>query len=381
MSSPTTERPGTPAEWRRRTRSAPDARANLSRGSWWYLFYLVSLVFQPLFDPATTLVHWVGAAAVVAVYVPLFGAASRSNRLAWWMPYVSLGFTLTVFWFNSGALVFAVYAAAFVASTRPRKLTYRWCAFLSLCALGLTLVAPVPLPYNLVAFGFPAVIIWVVALTCLADIERERQTDQLRVENVRVEHLATAAERERLARDLHDALGQTLTEVVVRSQLARKVTAKDPDRAAKELAEIERAARRSLDEVRSAVKGWREVRIDDELAIAERALGAGEVRVHIERDPAFNPPPTTETALALALREATTNVVRHANASNCRIAFSRDGIFDVVEVSDDGVGTPAPDGEGLTGMRERVVALGGEMIRECSNGTTMTVRAPSGVAR
>lgn len=366
--------------------SDDDARTRRASGSrwrtsgWWYLAFLANLLFQPLFNPDTGAFEWVVVAAAVIVYVPLFlRVVLVGGRLARWAPHLSAAIGLAVFPFNGGATVFMVYAAAFAGAQYSRRVAYRWFVGLSLVTLALAATVPLELPVALMVFALPVVLIWAIGLASLSEAERDRTTTQLRIDNARIEHLAAATERERLARDLHDLLGQSLTEVIVRTQLARRLAPVDLAGAQTELAEIERSSRRALDEVRSVVRGWSEVRLEDELDTARRGLEAAGVTTIVERDPAFDPPPTTETALALALREATTNVTRHARASTCRIELRREGPHDVLQVADDGRGGHFVEGSGLTGMRERVAALGGIVDRRTDAGTSITVRLPTGV--
>lgn len=361
--------------------ATPQSRATRWRDSgWWYLVFLINMVIASYFDPRAGVLAWSVTIAVIVVFVPLYLLVTmRGGRLHRWSPWIATAIGVAAFPLNGASTVLFVYAAAFAATSVPRRLAYRWFVGLSALTLVLAAFGPIPLPFALIAFGLPVLFVWVIGLVCIEEVERDQANAQLRIDNARIEHLATATERERLARDLHDMLGQSLTEVIVRTQLARRLGSNDPARAETELAEIERAARRALDEVRGAVRGWSEVRIDEELDVARRGLEAADIVVHVERDPEFDPPPTTETALALALREATTNVLRHAAASSCRVELRRIGGDDVLQVADDGRGGQAPDGNGLTGMRERVAALGGAVERRTDAGTTLTVRLPAGV--
>lgn len=354
---------------------------------WWYLGYLVVLVFPPTFDPSSGVREWIVTIASGTVFVTLYAAVIlRPRRFGRFGPPAAVALAVLTYPFNSGAAVYLVFAAAFAASVGPRRLAMRWFAGLSLLTLVFALIAPLPSPFAIAVFGAPLVFVWVVGFAVLDEVERDEEAGRLRIDNARIEHLATAAERDRISRDLHDLLGQSLTEVIVRSQLVRRLAEADPARAAEEAAEIERSSRRALDEIRAAVQGWREVRIDEELDIARRALDAAGVIVAVDRDERFDPPPTTETALALALRETVTNVVRHAAASRCTITLRRSGGRDVLEVADDGRGGAPPavgrmgtEGSGLKGMRERVLALGGDVEVADRDGRRVTVSLPAGL--
>lgn len=354
----------------------------------WYLAYLGMLVFQPVFDPTTGWFEWAAAGALVAVFVPLYLAAGRwEGRARHWAAVASTALGVLAMPVNSGASVLFVYAAAFAGSYLPRPAATRWLVGLTALTGVLATLSPVPLPYRVAAFAPPLIFIWVVGMASLGEAEREREAARLRVENARIEHLATLSERERLSRDLHDLLGQSLTGVVVRAQLAQRLVGTAPARAAEEMAEVERAARTALAQVRATVAGWRHVLIDDELAAAADTLTAAGTVLRVDRDPQLRLSPSAETVLALALREAVTNVVRHAAAGRCAVSVRcADGQV-VLEVADDGAGGGGPDGGGLTGMRERVAALGGTVVRApgagvvgSGGGTAVTVTVPAEVA-
>jgi two-component system sensor histidine kinase DesK len=179
-----------------------------------------------------------------------------------------------------------------------------------------------------------------------------------------------------------------LSVVVMKSELAAKLAERDPSRAAQEIREVEAVARQALSEVRSAVTAYRAESLQGELDNARRALDAAGVALEVELEP-VRLPPLYEGVLALALREAVTNVVRHARAKTCRIALRLDGQLDEradqpaddtvrLVIDDDGAGARGPEGMGLRGMRERVRTLGGSVEKEVGRrqgdvGTRLTV--------
>lgn len=348
---------------------------------WSHLIYLVLLCFQPAFDPASGPGDWLVVAAAAAVFVPVFAYGElHQERSGRWIVVVTVALALAVAPLNSGAGVFLVYAAAFIGGSERRPVVLRLLPALTALLLVVLVLSPAALPYTLASVLPSAVFIWYIGLIALADADRAREATTLRIANARVEHLATVAERERIARDLHDLLGHSLTSVVLRAQLAQRLAPTDPGRAATEVAAIERTAREALAEVRAAVSGWKHASLDAELATAHTALAVVGVDVTVRRDPELVLVPSTESALALALREATTNVARHAGARHCRVDICvHDGQVRLV-VHDDGVGGAGPEGNGLTGLRERIAVLGGRVDREGSPGTTLTVAVPVRVA-
>ncbi|MFI6098050.1 sensor histidine kinase [Lentzea sp. NPDC051213] len=349
--------------------------AGISR--WFHLLYLGNLLWAPIFDPATNWADWVLVAVVAAAFIPMYVLAWQRPDLVRWrclVPTVVLGALATPF--NTGAAVLFVYAAAFAGLAESRRVAMRWFVGLSalICVFGV--VSVVELPYRLWGLLPSLIFLWLVGILQVEWAEREGEADELRIRNARVEHLATLAERERIARDLHDLLGHTLTAIIVRAQLV----AADPARAQEEAAEIERTARAALSEIRDAVSGWRSASLETELEAARAALTSLGVEVVVRQDPDLVIVGSTEHELALALREAVTNVARHANATTCHIGIeARDGELRLV-IADDGVGNHAPEGNGLMGMRERIAALGGLVRRTGSAGTTVTIAVPLRVA-
>ena len=167
------------------------------------------------------------------------------------------------------------------------------------------------------------------------------RNSKLRVANDEIEHLAKVAERERIARDLHDVLGHTLSLITLKSELARKLVDRDPERAKQEMQDVENASRAALADVREAIRGYRSDGIFAELARARAALETAGVSVECDTD-LVQLSPEQESVLSLALREAVTNVVRHAEARRCNVTLKRDDSLCTLEVADDGRGVDWP---------------------------------------
>jgi len=199
--------------------------------------------------------------------------------------------------------------------------------------------------------------------------------EKLRVANEEIEHLAKVAERERIARDLHDLLGHTLSLITLKAELARKLVDRDPQRAKQEMQDVEQTSRAALAEVRETISGYRGQGLAAELIRARKTLETAGVMVECE---ASEVPlsPAQETVLALALREAVTNVVRHAQAQRCSVRLSRDQEVCTLEIADNGRGADTPEGNGLRGMRERLEAIGGSLQRRSEAGTRLVIHLP-----
>jgi two-component system sensor histidine kinase DesK len=220
----------------------------------------------------------------------------------------------------------------------------------------------------------------VVGILGVLEVHRTQRVTALRLARAEVEALARIAERERIARDLHDLLGHSLSIVALKSELAQRLLTRDPDRARTELEEVRDVARTALSEVRTAVRGYRVssgAGLRKELETATRSLETAGVEPDIRTGPELisqRLDAEHEGVLALSLREATTNVIRHADAKRCRIEFIDEGDAHGLEVHDDGRGSGGRFGFGLRGMRERVASLGGQLDVVADQGTLVRIR-------
>ena len=212
-----------------------------------------------------------------------------------------------------------------------------------------------------------------IGMARMGNAIRELHTTRRELARLQVEE-----ERLRLSRDLHDLLGQTLSMITLKSELARHLVKEEPDRCVQELSEIERVARKSLREVREAVAGYRQPRLESELEGARQLLEAAGIDYQIE--PISEAlPPETSAVIAWTVREGlrrgrlpierdgVTNIIRHSRAQYCLIRLMQKNGQVWAEVINDGdkqervESVPVRPGLGLAGLRERVSALGGRM--------------------
>ncbi len=241
-----------------------------------------------------------------------------------------------------------------------------------LAAMGLVVWL---MPWTYEVYAAPLVVAAVVGGTNIHFAELRRKGDELRVAKEAVVEMARIAERERIGRDLHDLLGHTLSVIVLKSELASKLADRDPARAVTEIRDVERISREALSEVRKAVRGFRSEGLPDALGNAERVLVAAGVRPILDVD-GIELDADEERVLAFALREAVTNVIRHARAQHCWISLRSKNGRAVLEVRDDGCGGMAPEGSGLSGMRDRLRQVAGTLERSGEPGTRLLVTLP-----
>ncbi|OLZ67289.1 histidine kinase [Streptomyces sp. IMTB 2501] len=211
-----------------------------------------------------------------------------------------------------------------------------------------------------------------------------RTTVELRKARATVAHLAANEERLRLARDLHDLLGHSLSLITLKSELAGRMLPDHPDKAAQQIADIEQVSRQALVDVREAVTGYRRPRLVAELAGAQVALTAVGVTAEVPAEPDLTGvPEEAESALAWALREAVTNVVRHSGADKCLVQVTHrqtlDGPMLELSVEDNGSGgSGSGPGNGLTGLTERLEKAGGTLeAGRIKHGFRLVARVPA----
>ena len=296
---------------------------------------------------------WLKGLALLQVIVPIF----------------TLGAVLSLR--NPGAGGFFIYAASFLGEVGPPALSGR----LLLLLVGMVGIEAWLVPLQPMAWLPGIFVSLLVGGTNIHFAEVRRKDRALNKAREATEQLAVVAERERIARDLHDLLGHTLSVIVIKSELAAKLADRDLTRAVEEIRDVERISRTALQEVRQAIHGYRGERLGDELTNGRAALTAAGVSLDAAVEP-LGLGAEQERALALALREAITNVIRHARARRCAVALTREPDAVRLVVEDDGIGGNHVEGAGLSGMRARLAALGGSVVCDGGRGTRLTLVVP-----
>jgi two-component system sensor histidine kinase DesK len=293
----------------------------------------------------------------VFIYLHLctyFYGGPWSVRLRYVVAVFLLGYAVTIFNLAAlGYLIFGFFSVAFSVRTRN--------AWKVIGAVILGYIIETILlgadSTTVLSVTLPAVLL---GISAVYTAYTHQQQAFVRRSSAEIMRLATQTERERIGRDLHDLLGHILSVVALKSELARKLIDRDIDAARTEISEVERVARDALSQVRNAVSGIRSTALSAELIAATALLEAQGVRVKCETEH-VKLPHERETALALSLREAATNIRRHSGASGVTIRVKQESTAVVVEVADDGRGGRIVPGNGLNGMRERLGSVGGSL--------------------
>ena len=343
-----------------------------------YSWALYSILYFGFFfiDPIEShagLVTWLftllGTAVFLVLYFGLFWVSCWRGMLHI-AGMCALGFAFAKY--NGGATTFFIFAAAcspFVADNETDGFKALFgveaAAFFTWWMLHL----------NGWFLLFAAGLAFVIGISNIHFAQRNRTNRKLIKAQEEIEHLAKVAERERIARDLHDVLGHTLSVIILKSELAGKLMDRDPQRAGNEIREVVQISRQALSDVRDAIRGYRSKGLPAELAQAKATLETAGVTVNCEAA-SLALPALHESVLSMAVREGVTNVVRHAGAHNCTLRLEQQNGSCRLEIADDGRGGSQNEGNGLRGMRERVEMLGGTFKHDSRPGTTITITLP-----
>jgi two-component system sensor histidine kinase DesK len=357
---------------------------SLWTGIW--LVYLSAPVSDLLHGGHSTgvrILGWLGLAAFVTWYMLLVfrtGRGERNGLVLGSLGVLAAQSTLLALTLGREWLVLFVYVSIASGAALPLRMA-RW-TIPGACALLTAVACAVPDGRSFLAGLLIPALLGGFAMTGVRELVRT--TIALREARATVAQLAANEERLRLARDLHDLLGHSLSLITLKSELAGRMLPAHPDKAAQQVADIEQVSRQALVDVREAVTGYRRPRLSAELAGARVALTAAGVTAELPAEPGLDGvPEESESALAWALREAVTNVVRHSGARRCTVELLRrqtlDGPVLELTVEDNGSGGKGSGhGNGLAGLTERLTKAGGTLeTRSLKPGFRLVARVPT----
>ncbi len=337
-----------------------------------WLVFLSFFLFQPVLGHASAK-EWVITGVASLTFVVLYFAVFWVRPPVTYLILIAMaGMGIGFANLNQGSSVFIIFCSSFipwVAGTMRR-------ALFGLALLVAVLAIDAALFHAPVGFWATSMVVALgVAGSNIHFAEKSRVDAKLRMAHEEIEHLAKVAERERIARDLHDVLGHTLSLIIVKSTLAGKLIDRHPEKAKDEIADIEKASRDAMAEIRSTLRGYSSYKISDEIQRAKLTLASAGILAQSDTvDVSMSP--AQESVVALIMREAVTNVVRHSHARNCRLRLASENGTCVLSVEDDGRGGAQEEGNGLRGMRERIEALGGSLVRDTASGTKLKFEFP-----
>jgi two-component system sensor histidine kinase DesK len=337
-----------------------------------WLVYLVFWFIQPYLDHEPP-IKWLWLSLALGLFLPLYllsHHAPRKSRWIWVLGMLVVGMVYVPM--NQSACGAFIYVATAIPEISESTNVVITLLLLECAAISAEcwLLHLSPWVWSM-GTGFSVLL----GMNRLRMKQKGKADSKLRMAHEEIEQLAKTAERERIARDMHDVLGHSLSLIVLKSELAGRLLASQPARAALEIAEIETAARQALAEVRRTITGYRSEGFASELTRAAQVLETAGVRLHRPAKPPYLTP-RHEATLSLVLREAVTNIVRHAGASECSIELSTEQDRTQLVIADDGRGDIRQEGNGLRGMRERVRELGGSLSLDSHQGTRLHIELP-----
>ena len=290
---------------------------------------------------------------------------TQTEQRIWLVVLFLLGYIYYPFNPNAGGeFVFAVVVSNFFLKQGDAQVAFRsFLAILAAQTAGLYLETwLLHLPW-----GIAKSVIFFMVVLGLGNFTFARQvliSRQLRQANEEIERLTQQAERERIARDLHDLLGHTLTVIAVKSDIANRLFRVKPELAHREIADVETTAREALRQVRSVVAGYRMDGISEEVTKVRDVLSSSGVELVAEIG-TIALPDEDKDILCFVMREAVTNVLRHATATKCHIQLTGGDTVKLM-IEDNGCGKRGSDGNGIRGMRERLAHANGHLELDSS---------------
>lgn len=345
----------------------------------WIIFFLLPFYFIFRLSTATEIIT--GLIMIVLFFTSYRLSFNSQGRMVYlWVAIeiiISIGMTLFY-----GYVYFALFLAFFIGNIQSKV------GFFTMYVIHLlTTIIAVNISFftqnDLFFSQFPFIVISVIGVILLPfntynRNKREKLEGQLEDANKIISQLMVAEERQRIARDLHDTLGQKLSLIGLKSDLARKLIDKNAGSAKSELEDINQTARTALKEVRELVSDMRGVKLEDEIIHIEQILKAAQMEFSIEgKKKLTNTPLLVENVISMCLKEAVTNVVKHSRANVCRVTIHdlKDELQIIVQ--DDGIGITESRGNGIRGMEERLEFINGTLDIVKLNGTLLDIRVPN----
>lgn len=348
----------------------------------WTVFSILPFYF--IFQSSSTIEIVVGI-ILTALFFLAYRFAFISKKWAvyvWTLILISISMTMAILF---DFVYFAFYIAYYNGTIKSRI------AFLTLYVIHLVCTT-ISINFNFIMqkqlfieqIPF-VIIIWISVILLPFNIYNKKKQGQLEEQledaNKRIAELVKQEERQRIARDLHDTLGQKLSLIGLKSDLARKLIYKDPEQAKEELKDVQQTARTALNEVRKMVSSMRGKRVKDELISIRKLLKAAQIDVTIEQNiPLSNVSIFIENILSMCLRETITNIVKHSQATKCVIKIEQKKNEITIAVSDNGIGIheelDVGKGSGLLGMMERLEFVNGNISIHSNHGTNIIMRVP-----
>ncbi|MBW7474740.1 sensor histidine kinase [Paenibacillus oenotherae] len=349
----------------------------------WVVFYILPFYFI-IYSSSTSQVI-IGITLIIVFFICYVLSFISKGWIVYFWTSVQIAISIAMSMLF-GYVYFSLFLAFFIGNLKNRK------AFFTLYSIHLiSTFATINYGFvtkNPVFFTqFPFVFLSLIAVILLPvntynKNKEDRLQGQLEDANKRISELVKLEERQRIARDLHDTLGQKLSLIGLKSDLAGKLILKNPNRAKAEMNDVHQTARTALKEVREMVTRMRGTKLEDEIYRVRQILKAAQVECTVEGDPKLtNTSLIAENVVSMCMKEAVTNVVKHSSATSCAIHIEPLRTELVVKIEDNGIGIADPwtsiRGNGLQGMKERLEFVNGSVEVVSDQGTMIVIKVPN----
>jgi len=350
-----------------------------------YIWSVISILpFYFIFQSSSTPEIVAGILLTVIFFITLRFAflSKRWPVYLWTIILISISITMAILF---SFVYFAFYIAYYNGNIKKRV------AFMTIYVIHLV-ATTFAINYNVVLQDpqfikqLPfVIIIWISVILLPFNIyNRKKQEvleEKLEDANKRIAELVKQEERQRIARDLHDTLGQKLSLIGLKSDLARRLIPKDPEQAKDELRDVQQTARTALNEVRQLVSQMRGIRLDEEIVLVRQILKAADIELIFSQEkPVANVSLFLENILSMCIKEAITNVVKHSQANVVQLTIKQSSKDITIIVQDDGIGLWQKQshslGHGLIGMKERLDFVNGSLKIIGDGGTKLIMKVP-----
>lgn len=318
-------------------------------------------------------------AMILLAYQQFYWSTSWSHFLFWFCVQLEAILILSI-WNTPYNIILGLFPSSFIDRTPEKKQFKTLMSILFISILGAVLVFYFFYPLNVLGQISLFIIVMLISPILFYNhnsrVRLEKELDQA---NQQVKELVQKEERHRIARDLHDTLGHTLSLITLQSQLVHRLISHQPDKALEETKEIEMASRSALSQVRELVSAMRTLKIDEELKQMENIVMAAGIHFSSQGISDFsNVNPLVQNMVGMCIREAGTNIVKHSEATACDVIIQIEEGSLSVRIHDNGRGITADTvfGNGLEGMKERLTFIDGELDIHSRTGTCLNISVP-----
>ncbi|RZA06376.1 MAG: sensor histidine kinase [Moraxellaceae bacterium] len=341
----------------------------------WLWLGLSLYYFVPLFYIKFDLLSLIFLISAYTAFVMLYLRAVKIDRRIVWQPIAGIiAIALLVTPLSPGSSTFFFYVGFLIGFSYSTRTYLILLSSLLILIMALHFRYEYPVPF----FVLPATS-GLITISLWGYIERMRASSQMRWVQSRqeIQQLAVIAERERIARDLHDILGHTLSSIALKAELAEKLLKQEKIHDVRQhLSDLHHIARESLSLVRQTVSGYKHRGLSGEVIQLCDKLRQNGFSVELTGDiPSLTP--RAETALILALTELTTNILRHSKGNHCELSFTVSGENILISMQDNGCIRSITPGNGLKGIQERLHAIAGDISAQIANGCRFDITLPA----